>query len=85
MHNIFARESQIESAITSDTAPNWKALSLAIIREKASWQQARATPPGWVPDAENIDRIAAGAGTELSGLPGSPGFPIHQWNNTSAT
>ncbi|MDA0814438.1 MAG: phosphoenolpyruvate synthase, partial [Verrucomicrobia bacterium] len=50
MDIFFAREAEIESAIAADSQAKWKALSLSIAREKASWEEARSTAPGWIPD-----------------------------------
>jgi phosphohistidine swiveling domain-containing protein len=74
MDIFFARMPEIDSAIAADSPPKWKALSIAIAGEKASWEDARSKPPGWVPDAPESNSAIPEAGTELSGLPGSPGI-----------
>lgn len=73
MDIFFAREAEIESAIAADSPVKWKAFSLSVAREKASWEEARATAPGWIPDAPASPPLISQAGAELSGLPGSPG------------
>ena len=74
MDVFFAREAELQSAIAADKLQKWTALSLAIAERKASWEEARSRTPGWVPDAGNTDACRPEAGTELSGLPGSPGL-----------
>ena len=73
MDIFFARGAEIEAAIAADSPSKWKAFSSAIVEVKASWTEAKNGSPGWVPDAPEIKSSFPKAGTEMSGLPGSPG------------
>ncbi|MDA0765831.1 MAG: PEP-utilizing enzyme [Verrucomicrobia bacterium] len=73
MDIFFAREVELDAAIAADDVSTWRALSGAVAREKASWEEARRRTPGWEPDAADGAVPAPVAGTELSGLPGSAG------------
>ncbi len=74
MDIFFALESQIDAAFEADSVEGWQALATTITREKASWERANATTPGWVPDAPSVSSETPVIGTELSGIPGSPGI-----------
>ena len=73
MDLFFAREAEIEAAIAADSLVKWQAFAAAVAREKQSWEAARARPPGWVPEAPEVEHAPLEAGTEMAGLPGSPG------------
>ena len=74
MDIFFAREADIAAAIAADDPLLWAAFSIATATAKASWTQARQCPPNWSPDAPAAETSAPEPGTELSGLPGSPGI-----------
>lgn len=73
MDIFFAREAEIDAAIAADSPMKWQAFASAVAREKQSWEVARSRPPGWVPDAAQAASAPPEAGTEMTGLPGSPG------------
>ncbi|NNM29027.1 MAG: phosphoenolpyruvate synthase [Akkermansiaceae bacterium] len=70
---FFARMDDITAAVTADTADGWAEFSALVAREKKSWEEARNESPGWVPDAPAAKGEAPEAGTDFTGLPGSPG------------
>ena len=74
MDIFFAREADITAAIAADDPLRWAEFSTATAAAKTSWQQARKRPPGWFPDAPVAETSAPEPGTEISGLPGSPGI-----------
>jgi pyruvate,water dikinase len=73
MDIFFAREAEIDAAIATDSPVKWQAFTVNVAREKKSWEAARARHPGWVPDGEEAAGAPLEAGTEMAGLPGSPG------------
>ncbi len=73
MDIFFAREAEIDAAIAADSPAKWQAFAVNVAREKKSWEAARARHPGWVPDGEEAASAPLEAGTEMAGLPGSPG------------
>lgn len=73
MDIFFAREAAITAAIAADDPLRWAEFSTATAAAKTSCQQARQRPPGWFPDAPAREAYAPEPGTEISGLPGSPG------------
>lgn len=74
MDIFFAREADIAAAIVADDPLQWATFSTATATAKASWTQARQCPPNWSPDAPPAETHAPERGTEISGLPGSPGI-----------
>ena len=70
---FFAREEEISAAIAADCRVKWQAFSSAVASEKQSWEAARSRTPGWVPEAGEVAYEALVPGSEMSGLPGSPG------------
>jgi rifampicin phosphotransferase len=73
MDIFFARKEEIEAAIAAESPSKWKTFSSTILDVKASWLEAKQGAPSWVPDAPEIEPSLLEAGTEMSGLPGSPG------------
>ena len=73
MDIFFAREADITAAIAADDPLRWAEFSTATAAAKTSCQQARQRTPGWFPDAPAAEAQVPKPGTEISGLPGSPG------------
>ena len=73
MDIFFARAAEIEAAIAADSRVKWQAFASAVAAEKQSWEAARSQAPGWVPEAAAASYAPLEAGTEMAGLPGSPG------------
>ena len=73
MDIFFAREADITAALAADDPLRWAEFSTATAAAKTSCQQARQRTPGWFPDAPAAEAQVPKPGTEISGLPGSPG------------
>ncbi len=73
MDIFFAREADISAAVAADDPLRWAELTTAISTAKASWEDARHRTPGWCPDAPPTECVVSEPGSELAGLPGSPG------------
>ena len=71
---FFAREAEIESAFAENSEEGWRHLSARIAAEKASWLEASASAPPWVPDSGQAAPVQSATATELTGIPGSPGI-----------
>lgn len=73
MDIFFAREAEIEAAITADDPAIWSELTRTVALEKSSWEEARLHAPSWEPDAPESEITRPEEGTEMTGHPGSPG------------
>ncbi len=73
MDICFARESEIDTAVADDTQEAWRIVADRVEENKVSWQAARARTPSWTPDMQTDASDAGGTGTDLVGIPGSPG------------
>lgn len=73
MDLFFAREESITRAIATDDPAGWREFAVEVAAAKASWQAAAVRAPSWVPDEPAAVFRAADPGSEMAGLPGSPG------------
>lgn len=74
MDIFFAREAALTGCLSASCPSAWGRLAADVAAEKASWEEARRTSPGWVPDVPSVACPVSAAGTEMAGLPGSPGM-----------
>ena len=73
MDLFFAREQAIDQAIAADDPDLWREFSANVATSKKSWLEAAGRAPSWTPHEAAVVFSAAVPGSELSGLPGSPG------------
>ena len=74
MDVFFARQQQLETALTTNTPDAWRQLSSQILQQKSAYLTDRVRRPEWIlgqQDAAPHDPAAADA--VLTGLAGSPG------------
>lgn len=67
---FFARRDALAHAVAANAPGEWRALSDAIARAKASYLAAARTAPPWVPGETTV---APADATSYVGIPGSPG------------